>query len=69
MDKEVLEDTFVEWEAGMKKRIPEYKKEGMRVEKVLIDVDELVAWCREKQIPVDGKARALYAAEALMEGR
>ena len=65
IDGDTLEESFIAWETKAKERIPEYEKEGVHLEKMIIDVDGLVAWCRTRSIPVDGAARAKYAAELL----
>ena len=35
------------------------------VERIEVDLDELVAWCRENSLTLDASARANFAAEKL----
>ena len=36
-------------------------------EKVLVDVEALLAWCNERGLPVNGESRSQYAAWLLQE--
>ncbi len=48
-----------------KSRGPRSSLQGMRVEKVDVDVEEVAAWCTAAGRPFDSKARAEYASETL----
>ena len=63
VDREKLGDTYEEWVANAKKALREMRKAGIHAEKVEVDVEELLAWCRAEGRDVDGKARSQYAAE------
>jgi len=55
--------TFAEFERKATRKVRQLEVEGFTVEKVLIDVDHMVAWCRRKGYRVgDSKARAAYGA-------
>jgi len=59
-DREKLHDTYEAWLKGAEalvKRLP--------IKPVLISVqiDALLAWCREREMPLDSAARSKYAAE------
>ena len=41
---------------------------GIALVKVPVDVSELTNWCRERNIPIDGKARAQYVVEVMKTG-
>lgn len=45
--------------------IAELEETGMIIERVSVDTDELVAWCTEGNRPIDGAARAEFAAQKL----
>ncbi|MDZ7291407.1 MAG: hypothetical protein ONB44_09345 [candidate division KSB1 bacterium] len=49
------------------KALQQFGATGMQVEPVEVDVDELVAWCKEQGIPMDSAARSRYAAEKIRE--
>lgn len=65
VDRDRLEDTYEEWLIDAQKGLQHMQEAGMSVEKVEVDVEELLAWCRAHNQDVDGKARAAYAAEML----
>jgi hypothetical protein len=39
----------------------------LTVEKVDVDIEELLAWCNARDLPVDGKARSRYVSEKLRQ--
>lgn len=57
-----VDDTYEEWLARMERRIPDFINQGANIERVLVDPDKIVAWCRETGRAVDAQARALYPA-------
>ena len=61
-DKDKLEATHSEWERTAEKTLERFSKKGMHFMKVLVDVNDLVKWCKSKKISVNGEARAEYAA-------
>jgi hypothetical protein len=67
-DRDQLEDTYDEWVSGVEETLSRLSAEGIHAEKVDIDMDKLIAWCREKQVPLDGNARAKYAS-VMLEAR
>jgi len=55
--------TFAEFEQKATRKVRELEAEGFTVEKVMVDVDHMVAWCRRKGYHVnDTRARAAYVA-------
>ncbi len=40
---------------------------GLRLVKVPVDVEELLNWCRVRNIPVDGEARSSVVTEKLRQ--
>lgn len=67
VDKDEIEDTFAEWLEHAERSFKEYEESGLNMHKVQIDIDALVAWCKERDVPVDGDARSKYAAALLQE--
>ena len=67
VDGSDLEDTFAEWLEHAERSYKEYEESGLNMHKVQIDIDALVAWCKEQDIPIDGEARSQYAAVLLRE--
>jgi len=66
-DKDRLEETHAEWESQAKESFLQYRRDGMDITKVVIDVTELIDWCKKKDRPVDGAARATFVALKLKE--
>ena len=64
-DSHVLENTFEEWRAYAESQYADMKRKGLDVRKIDVDLDELVAWCNHKKIPLDANARSEFAAHKL----
>ena len=64
-DPERLELAHREWLQGGKKACREFRANGVDYERVIVAVDELVAWCRERGVPFDAGARSEFAASKL----
>lgn len=60
VDKEDLESTYTEWLEGVTERMEEFSKSGIRCEKIPVDVEEIVQWCRDRGYPFDGASRSVY---------
>jgi hypothetical protein len=41
------------------------EREGQRVEKVHIEIESLVSWCKGNGLPVNGKSRAEYVTQIM----
>ena len=61
-DADTLEHTHAEWEKLAEKTIQDLAREGVAARKVDVDVNDLQAWCLAEHRPLDGPARAAYAA-------
>ena len=64
-DREDLEETFAEWESLAEEKLRDLRAQGLDAEKVTIDLEELLAWCKSRGLSVDGRARSQYVAELL----
>ncbi len=62
-DSEVLEETHAEWLTLAERHIRDLRKTGVNTERVTIDIDALVTWCRGQGRSVDSATRAEFAAE------
>ena len=67
-DPERLESTYQEWLAVADQAWKKIEASGIALVKVTVDVSELIAWCGERDIPIDGKARAQYVVELMKRG-
>ena len=64
-DRKQLDDSFEEWERGALQAIRDLASVGRRVQKVPIDVEAYVTWCRERGCRLDSASRAEYVTERL----
>lgn len=61
LDPKGLHATFDEWLHQAEGKLEELKRHGIVVRPVVIDPNELAAWCRSEGRKVDGAARAAFA--------
>jgi hypothetical protein len=64
-DPEVLEETYEDWLSIAERSVLDMAQEGVRTERVEVDVQELLTWCRTNNRPLDGKARAEFTTRQL----
>lgn len=65
VDNEDLEDTFEDWEAGAAKKYQELRLAGKKVEKIEVDIDQLLSWCQQNKLPLTASSRARFVAERM----
>lgn len=61
-DKEELSKTYAGWLEGANKGIRNIEMSGAHPQKILIDVEEMIKWCKEKEIPLNGESRSNFIA-------
>lgn len=64
-DPEVMEDSYEKWLTLAQQTVLDLSREGIRAERIDVDVDELVTWCRETGRTLDDGARSHFATEKL----
>jgi hypothetical protein len=62
-----LERTHEEWRKLADKTILDLVIDAPKPVKVYVDIEELIAWCRAEGRPIDGRARAAFAAMKLQK--
>ena len=60
VDSANLDDTFEEWEAGATRILGGLQARGVLAEPVHISTSELRQWCVERNLQLDGAARAEF---------
>ena len=65
--RDVLEDTYEEWQVVAEKGLKKFAKLGYNYRKVDIDIEELLEWCDTHKRSVDGAARSEFASKKLRE--
>ena len=64
-DTDSMEKTYEEWLAGVTRTMDELRRIGVAAQRVDVEIKELVAWCQQRGLALDGQARSQYAAEFL----
>lgn len=66
-DPEKLEATYQEWLAAFQRTFEQLSAEGVSLTKIRVDVAQLVEWCKEQNVQVNGPARARYVAHLVQQ--
>jgi len=66
-DVENLEESHEAWLQTAESLIREGIPSDLTVEKVDVDIEELLAWCNARGLPVNGKTRSRYVSEKLRQ--
>lgn len=61
-DKGNLHTSHTEWQADAEAQLAGLREQGFQVVRVPIQVAELVAWCKENNRRIDGKARSEFTS-------
>jgi hypothetical protein len=64
-DADDLHESYLEWLRSAEERLKEIRSMGLRAEKVDVHSEELIAWCNERGLEINGEARSSYVAEKL----
>ncbi len=67
-DSENIENTYGAWLDVVQARLREMNRAGIFPVKVDVDLDELVAWCKQKGVPLDAGGRAKFVAQKARRG-
>ena len=67
-DPERLEESYEAWVAMAERAIRHLEATGMLIERVPVDTEELIAWCKDRARSIDSSARAEFVARQLRKG-
>ena len=59
-DSDQLESTYFEWVKQAKEGLKDLKRAGIAVEKIDVDVEDLLKWCQSNNHPVNSEVRSQY---------
>ncbi len=59
-DRKSMHDSWEEWHKAYEKAKKSIEAEGLVVNQVIVDIDELDKYCKVRGIKNDGKARSKY---------
>ena len=62
-DKEVFHDTWEQWYQQYQTSKKHLESEGLKVNDVVINIDELIRFCFQNGIKNDGKARSRFVSQ------
>jgi hypothetical protein len=60
-----VDDTYEAWRNQVERKLKALTRQGVEVERVLINPDEFAEWCKENGYELDGEGRAVYPAYLL----
>jgi len=60
--QEDLHRTYAEWLEEANERMDELVQAGIQAVKIPVDVHEMIRWCRDQGVALDGKGRSAYVA-------
>jgi hypothetical protein len=64
-DRNELDKTYEQWEQSALDAVRMIERQGQKVEKVHVEVESLVSWCKENGLPVNGTSRAEYVTQIM----
>jgi hypothetical protein len=64
-DREDLEETFAEWEVLAEEKLRDLRAQGVNAQKITIDLEKLLAWCKSRGLSLNASARSQYVADLL----
>ncbi len=64
-----MEDSYDDWLRDARKLLLDFPSRGVPIEKVDVGIDELLAWCRQENRPLDGEVRASFASYKLSQSK
>ena len=68
-DRQALEDTYDNWVLSFEKGLAMMRSSGVEPLRVDVDVKELLAWLKTREMNNTGVARAEFIAELSRQGR
>ena len=68
-DREELDDNYEEWRKNASRAFDDIISHGKKVRKMRVNLEDLLAWCNENGVPVNGRSRANYVAYLLEHKR
>jgi len=66
-DRNELEDSHAKWLEQANRVLREVEKGGLKARRVVINLDELLAWAAARKVPIDGKCRSNFVAEKVRQ--
>ena len=61
-DRDALEDTYDEWLSVFKDGVQKQKQAGLNPKMVVVDIEELLRFCKENRLENDSETRSHFIA-------
>jgi hypothetical protein len=66
-DSQKFDDNYQEWKESAERAYKNFTDLGLTVYKIEIDLDELVDWCKDHNMPLNGAARSRFVSLKVQE--
>jgi hypothetical protein len=67
VDTDALDNSYEEWLLNAENNLKQLKSKNIQITKVHIRTNDLIEWCKDSNMPIDGKARSQYTALKLQK--
>lgn len=67
VDKDNMEDTWEKWKANKNRTIKKFQNMGLKTVDIIVKPKELVNYCRENGLKINGKSRAQFVSFKAMK--
>ena len=64
-DRDYLEDTWLEWNESVQRFEDTLRQKGIEYKEIIIDLDELIEYCKKRGFRINGESRSQFTAEKL----
>lgn len=66
-DSDRLEATWQEWQQKSREMIEVFATRNIHIQKIEVEIDELINWCTSQNKPINASTRAEYVTHLMME--
>lgn len=66
-DRESICDTYEEWLESYNRAVKGLRNRGIKAVPIPVDLDELIKWCRENNVPNTGESRSRFVSGILVK--
>ena len=66
-DRDTLEKTYDEWITGAQASYKQIEQMGLELQKIEVDINELIQWCQQNCLNIDSSARTSFVLEKIQK--
>src|SRR4051794_4034876 len=67
VDPEAMEESHAKWLESTNRTLRVLQKKGHRVRRVIVNLDELLDFCRREKMQLDARARSQFVADRIRD--